>query len=40
MNEVLTLTSCRYDNPDVVAHVYRQLAEQGYCGVPIHNLYR
>lgn len=30
----------RYDNADLVAHVYRQLAEQGYQGVPIHNLYR
>ena len=30
----------RYDNPDVVSHVYRQLAEQGYHGVTIHSLYR
>eukprot|EP00887_Chlorella_sp_A99_P006107 scaffold22.g6107.t1 len=30
----------RYDNADVVAHVYRQLAADGYAGAPIHNLYR
>ncbi|PSC76135.1 TPR and ankyrin repeat-containing 1-like isoform A [Micractinium conductrix] len=30
----------RYDNADVVAHVYRHLASSGYQGVPIHSLYR
>ncbi len=31
---------CRYDNADVVAHIYRQLAAEGYRGVPTSNLYR
>ena len=30
----------RYDNADVVAHLYRHLAAEGYRGVPIQNLYR
>ena len=30
----------RYDNGDAVAQLYRQLAQQGYRGVPIHSLYR
>lgn len=30
----------RFDNADVVAHIYRQLAREGYTGIPIHNLFR
>lgn len=30
----------RYDAADVASHVYRQLANDGYQGLPIHNLYR
>lgn len=30
----------RFDNADVVGHIYRQLARQGYAGIPIHNLFR
>lgn len=30
----------RFDNADVVAHIYRQLAREGYSGIPIHSLFR
>ena len=30
----------RYDAADVASHVYRQLAADGYQGLPIHNNYR
>ena len=30
----------RYDLCDLLAHVYRQLREGGYDGVPIHSIYR
>ena len=35
-----TRPACRYDAADVASHVYRQLAADGYQGLPIHNIYR
>ena len=35
-----THPACRYDAADVASHVYRQLAADGYQGLPIHNIYR
>ncbi|KAK9807285.1 hypothetical protein WJX73_007725 [Symbiochloris irregularis] len=32
--------SQRYDNMDLVSHIYRALKAEGYRGTPIHNLYR